>query len=90
MGHPSDPMRRHHRDRQTAHAARHSTTIELATALLQAPRRSINMNISRLTLRWRWLVQLWPITAISLGIVLSFAWVSLLAWLFVCTVSGLL
>jgi hypothetical protein len=42
------------------------------------------MSQSSMTLGRRSLAQLWPMTMISFGIVLSFAWATLLAWLLVC------
>jgi hypothetical protein len=48
------------------------------------------MSESSLPVRRRRLAELWPITALCLGIVLSLGWVAVLAWLFVLILHGLL
>lgn len=48
------------------------------------------MSASSLHLRWRRLARLWPLTFISVGIIASFVWAALLAWLIVCAIAGLI
>lgn len=48
------------------------------------------MSESSVPLRPRWLAQLWPLTMISLGVVLSLGWAAFLAWLLVCAFGGLI
>lgn len=36
---------------------------------------------------WRGVARQWPLTVISLGILLSFVWVAVLIWLLVCALD---
>lgn len=46
------------------------------------------MSESLVPLRQRRLGQLGPLAVISVGIILSFAWVAVLAWLVICILGG--
>jgi hypothetical protein len=37
--------------------------------------------------RWRSLARQWPLTIISLGILLSFVWAAVLIWLLICALG---
>jgi hypothetical protein len=48
------------------------------------------MSESAVSLKRHRLAQLGPLTIISVGIILSFAWTAFLAWLMVCVLSEFL
>jgi hypothetical protein len=46
------------------------------------------MSIHSLTLRLRSVAEIWPMMFVSLGIVLSFAWATVLIWFLVCAIGS--
>ena len=42
----------------------------------------------QIAIRLKWVVDLWPVAAVAIGILLTLAWIGLLVWTFLFLLSG--